>query len=71
MTIARRFLTVALLGPGLGCAGARTRPAMTGDAGPDLGRGIATAVSLISASIGTLIPGAVFLIAKDGRVVHE
>jgi len=26
---------------------------------------------LINASIGTLIPGAVFLVASDGRVVHE
>ncbi len=39
----------------------------------DLGfaRGIATADSLINASVGTLTPGAVFLVAKDGRVVHE
>jgi CubicO group peptidase (beta-lactamase class C family) len=26
---------------------------------------------LISSSVGTLIPGAVFLVSKDGRVVHE
>jgi CubicO group peptidase (beta-lactamase class C family) len=38
---------------------------------PALARGIATADSLIEASIGTLIPGAVFLVARDGRVVHE
>jgi serine-type D-Ala-D-Ala carboxypeptidase len=38
---------------------------------PPLARGIATADSLINASIGTLIPGAVFLVAKDGQVVHE
>jgi CubicO group peptidase (beta-lactamase class C family) len=67
-----RFLTAAvLLAVGLGCAGARTRTAVVSVAGPDLARGIATADSLISASIGTLIPGAVFLVAEDGRVVHE
>ena len=72
MTIARRFLTAAvLLGASLGCAGTRTRTAITGVAGPDLARGIAAADSLISASIGTLIPGAAFLVAKDGRIVHE
>jgi CubicO group peptidase (beta-lactamase class C family) len=43
----------------------------TGVAEPGLARGIATADSLIAASIGSLIPGAVFLVAKDGRVVHE
>jgi CubicO group peptidase (beta-lactamase class C family) len=32
---------------------------------------MATADSLIGAAVGTLIPGAVFLVAKDGRVVHE
>jgi CubicO group peptidase (beta-lactamase class C family) len=42
-------------------------------AAPDraLSHGIATADSLINASIGTLSPGAVLLVARDGRVVHE
>ncbi|HCU11733.1 MAG TPA: hypothetical protein DGB72_06395, partial [Gemmatimonadetes bacterium] len=40
-------------------------------ADPALARGIASADSLIGAAVGTLIPGAVFLIAKDGLVVHE
>jgi len=66
-----RLLTAAVLLGGLGCAGARTRGTVTSVAGPDLARGIATADSLISASIGTLIPGAVILVAEDGRVVHE
>ncbi|MDQ6689994.1 MAG: serine hydrolase [Gemmatimonadota bacterium] len=41
--------------------------------GPDaaLARGIAVADSAINASIGTLIPGAVFLVARNGRVFHE
>ncbi|HMJ17998.1 MAG TPA: serine hydrolase [Gemmatimonadaceae bacterium] len=40
---------------------------------PDLAlaRGVAIADSMIESSIGTLIPGAVFLVARDGRVVHE
>jgi CubicO group peptidase (beta-lactamase class C family) len=38
---------------------------------PNLARGIATADSLIGAAIGTLTPGAVFLVAQNGRVVHE
>src|SRR3954463_16548763 len=38
---------------------------------PVFGRGVAAADSMIAASIGTLTPGAVFLVAKDGRVVHE
>ncbi len=67
-----RFLsTVTVLGISLACAGARIRAAQTSDAGPDLARAIATADSLIDASIGTLIPGAVFLVSRDGRVLHE
>jgi serine-type D-Ala-D-Ala carboxypeptidase len=67
-----RLLTTGfLLALGLGCAGIRTRGVERGVAESGLARGIATADSLISASIGTLIPGAVFLVAKDGRVVHE
>jgi len=38
---------------------------------PALARGVAVADSLIESSIGTLIPGAVFLVARDGQVVHE
>jgi CubicO group peptidase (beta-lactamase class C family) len=36
-----------------------------------LARGVAIADSLIESSIGTLIPGAVLLVARDGHVVHE
>jgi CubicO group peptidase (beta-lactamase class C family) len=38
---------------------------------PALARGIAIADSLIESSIGTLTPGAVFLVARDGHVLHE
>jgi CubicO group peptidase (beta-lactamase class C family) len=51
-----------------GCAHA---PAGAPGPDPALARGIAIADSLIDNSIGTLIPGAVFLVARDGRVVHE
>ena len=54
----------------LGCAG-YAPAASPGAADPALARGIATADSLISSSVGTVIPGAVFLVSKDGRVVHE
>ena len=33
--------------------------------------GVATADSLIAAAIGTLTPGAVFLVSQNGRVIHE
>ncbi|HEV7839492.1 MAG TPA: serine hydrolase domain-containing protein, partial [Gemmatimonadaceae bacterium] len=70
MTTTMRFSTTTiLLGLGLGCAGSQTVP--TTEVAPDLARGIATADSLINASIGTVIPGAVFLVARDGLVVHE
>src|SRR5690348_390867 len=38
---------------------------------PGLARGIHTADSLITASIGTTIPGAVLVVARDGRVVES
>ena len=54
----------------LGCGGSRPAGSPRGS-DPALARGIAVADSLIGSSIGTLIPGAVFLVAHDGRVVHE
>lgn len=54
----------------LGCGG-YPPAASPGAADPALTRGVATADSLIDSSIGTLIPGAVFLVSKDGRVIHE
>src|SRR3954471_11394020 len=62
-----------ILGAGVlgGCAGGHgaAEPAVGLD--PGFARGIAAADSMIAVSIGTLTPGAVFLVAKDGRVVHE
>lgn len=71
MTRATRSLpAAALLAAGLACSGARV-PAPETRIEPALARAIITADSLIGASIGKLIPGAVFLVAKDGQVVHE
>lgn len=69
-SVTRSLTAVFLIGAGVACAGAHTRPPDT-VVEPGLARGIASADSLIKASIGKLIPGAVFLVAKDGRVVHE
>ena len=54
----------------VGCASAG-RPRVASVPDPIFARGLAIADSLIDAQVGTLIPGAVFLVSKDGRVVHE
>jgi serine-type D-Ala-D-Ala carboxypeptidase len=61
---------VAIFAVSVGCGGCAPSSSL-GAPDPVLARRIATADSLINASIGTLIPGAVFLVAHDGRVVHE
>ena len=67
----RFALTItAVLAATAGCRGHAPAGSL-GAPDPDLARGIATADSLINTSIGTLTPGAVFLVARDGRVVHE
>ena len=66
-----RFAVTALsiLATG-GCRG--HAPALsTAAADPALARAISSADSLINAAVGKLIPGAVFVVAKNGRVVHE
>ena len=66
-----RFLLVATAWcAAQGCA-ALGRGGASGAPDPALARGIATADSLIASAVGTLIPGAVFLVSKDGRVVHQ
>jgi CubicO group peptidase (beta-lactamase class C family) len=64
------FATILCL-PAVPACGGYAPAGSPGATDPALARGIAIADSLIDASIGTLIPGAVFLVAKDGRVVHE
>ena len=67
----RSLFGIAIVWTGLGCSAAARHPGGSVVPDPGFARGIATADSLIDASVGTLIPGAVFLVAKDGRVVHE
>src|ERR1700681_4017173 len=67
-----RFLCAATVGFSvvLGCAGyAPAGSSAVPD--PALARGIASADSLIGAAVGTMIPGAVFVVSRNGRVVHE
>ena len=54
---------------GVACASAPTQVERT--PGPNLARGLATADSLVAAAVGTLVPGAVLFVAKDGRVLKE
>src|SRR5450759_4976005 len=61
----------AVLGATAGCSGSYVQAGSAVASDAALARGIETADSLIDAAIGMLIPGAVFLVAKDGRVVHE
>ena len=72
------LMSLAALVGTLGCA---TMPPIGGAPGtsgpglssisPGLARGITTADSLIEASLGTRIPGAVLVVGQHGRVVHE
>lgn len=57
----------ALLAGVFACASAPPNP----HAGSGLARGIAAADSLIAAAVGTQIPGAVLVVSRDGRIVHE
>lgn len=69
-----RFTVVSLLlAAGVSCARTHgTTPASaSARIGPGLARGLATSDSLITASLGTRFPGAVFLVAKDGAVIQE
>lgn len=65
------LLASVVIAAASGCGGGYTTPRSPASLDSGLARGIATADSLIIASLGTLTPGAVFLVAKDGQVVHE
>jgi serine-type D-Ala-D-Ala carboxypeptidase len=67
----RVALAFAVVSAVFGCGVIARPPITTPVADPLLNRGIAVADSTIEASIGKLIPGAVFLVSKDGHVVHE
>lgn len=58
-----------LLGAALACAH-RSAPAPA-PAGPALARAIAAADSMVAAGVGTKFPGAVLLVARNGRVLEE
>ncbi|HEY3112420.1 MAG TPA: serine hydrolase [Gemmatimonadaceae bacterium] len=66
----RSLLWVCSLSAPLGCAALRSGSSDP-PVDPKLAAGIATADSLIGNAVGRLIPGAVFLVSKDGRVVHQ
>lgn len=80
-----RFAAAALLIIFTACATTPARPPATSstpassvvtprrpvDHSPGLARGIAQADSLIAAAVGTLTPGAVFLVSHHGRLVHD
>ncbi|MDQ6872152.1 MAG: serine hydrolase [Gemmatimonadota bacterium] len=53
-----------------GCA-SYAAPGSLDTSDPALTRGIASADSIIGAAVGRLIPGAVFVVARNGRAVHE
>ena len=55
----------------LGCTSANQGALRPATSGIGLQRGIAAADSLVTAALGTLIPGAVLLVARDGTVLHE
>src|SRR5688500_12909110 len=65
---AARMLVLELsLGGAAACAGRQSAPAHDDSSGAaGLTRGIAIADSLVIAALGTRIPGAVLLVAKDG-----
>lgn len=71
MTPVRFVRAIAIISAVSGCGGLTKAGVTTAVADPLLTRGIALADSAIEASVGTLIPGAVLVVSKDGRVVHE
>jgi CubicO group peptidase (beta-lactamase class C family) len=71
MTRARISFAVTAFLAGISGCGGYAPPRSVGQPDTALARGIASADSLISAAVGTLIPGAVFLVSRNGRVVHE
>lgn len=57
--------------PAVSVPAAQTVGASTTSAGPALSRAISSSDSLIEAALDATIPGAVFVVAKDGVVLHE
>ena len=53
------------------CTAARSGTPASETVAPGLARGVAIAESLVTAAVGTQIPGAVLVVARDGNVVLE
>jgi CubicO group peptidase (beta-lactamase class C family) len=58
-------------GPSTSTPAASTGSRGTAAGAPNFARGIATADSMIAASVGRLYPGAVFLVSRHGAIVHD
>ena len=75
LRVAGAFVSVAsllwMVGCGVPRAGAEDATVSAVPVPAGLARGIATADSLIEASLGTRFPGAVLVVARNGLVVHE
>src|SRR6266478_3750964 len=65
----RSLACIAAIGGSISCG--RVQSAAPSRVDPALAAGIASADSLIQEAVGQLVPGAVFLVSQDGRVVHE
>ncbi|MDO8501309.1 MAG: serine hydrolase [Gemmatimonadaceae bacterium] len=63
------FLQASLAAALIGCAAGQVASTPLAQSG--LRRGITIADSLIDAGVGTLTPGAVLLVARNGKVIHE
>jgi CubicO group peptidase (beta-lactamase class C family) len=61
----------ALLVAGSSCAPPARVATPPASADADLERGIATADSLVEAAVGRQFPGAVLVVAREGKVLHE
>ena len=68
--IRSRLVIAAVFAVAAGCAGYSPASSVS-TPDPALARGIGSADSLIGVAVGTLIPGAVFVVSRNGRVVHE
>lgn len=69
-----RGVTTALVMASLACAsapGSKDVSATPATAEPGIAHGIAAADSLITAAIGVQIPGAVLVVARDGKVLQD
>ncbi len=68
---ARRCAPIGALLLSLACGGARVAVSSPAATVPELARGLAAADSILEAAVGDQIPGAVMLVAQDGRVLLE